>query len=554
MDALHYFIQVNIYLVLFYAFFVLFLRNETYHQLNRWFLISAAFAAVVIPALRANWFLKLINPQPIKDGWQQLNLVIEQGYNAQFLPNEQLQTGDFVIAVYGTVVSVLLLRFILRLFSIKKLRKETGYQAYSFFNTIKINQPGAQKEVILNHEKVHVKQMHSLDVICFEIFAIINWFNPVIYFYRSAIKHIHEFIADEIAVKTMPDKASYATLLLSYQLQVKPHILTNNFFNHNLLKRRINMLVQTKSTKKALLKYGLSLPLFLMVILLSSAAINDNKTVLKLSESITPSGNLSRVVEPIITNIIPAEKLPKTSAKNKSLTKKNSLNTQRKNELINATATESIITKPVDTTTTDNNEVFTNVEGLPSFPGGLSAWGKFLGTNIKYPAEERKKGIEGRVIVNMIIEEDGSLSNIKVVRGENQNFNEEALRVVKMSPKWQPGIQNGKNVNTNFTTPINFSLGKITGTGQINPENKEKKSVNIVSTQDGQVNNMANVSLPADKQPLYIINGKEITAEKMNKISPNDIASINVVKDKTAIEKYGKKGKNGVVIITLKEK
>ncbi len=108
--------------------------------------------------------------------------------------------------------------------------------------------------------------------------------------------------------------------------------------------------------------------------------------------------------------------------------------------------------------TEDTNQIFTNVEVLPSFPGGLDAFGKFLGKNLRYPPIARDNGIQGRVYCNFVVEKDGSLTDIKVVRGIGGGCDEEAIRVLKNSPKWTPGVQNGRNVRVSYTIPIYFQL------------------------------------------------------------------------------------------------
>ncbi len=552
MEVLHYFIQVNIYLVLFYAFFVCFLRNETYHNLNRWFLLGAGLASILIPVIRTKWFLNFINPVPLQNSWQQLNIVLDEGFSAQIIPDEHLNTGDVLLLIYLVITSLLLIRFLWQLFRIRKIvKKDSSEQAFSFFNLIKLKQDQNHNAVILQHEQVHSRQLHSADVLFFELLAVVNWFNPIVYLYKSAIKHIHEFIADEVAVNAMPDKAAYALLLFSNNLNVPPHALTNNFFNHKLLKRRIKMLTQKTSTKKALIKYGFSVPLFLVALLLSSATISESKPVLNLSKAITLSDNISRIIEPVVENIIPIVKTPKetkttfTAPNNKVTGVKTEQISLPKNYLKEAT------TIPVDTN--DNDEIFANADVMAKFPGGWSAFQKFLGDNLKYPAEERKIGIEGKVMVNMVVEKDGSLSDIKVVRGDNENFNNEALRVLKSSPKWLPGLQNGKRIRSSYTLPVNFSLvNNIKGNGEINGLTQKNSSKTF--KRKGIQGETFFSAKPDTKPPLYIMNDKEITVEQLEKITPNDIASLSILKDKSAIEKYGKRAENGVVIITLKEK
>ena len=97
---------------------------------------------------------------------------------------------------------------------------------------------------------------------------------------------------------------------------------------------------------------------------------------------------------------------------------------------------------------------------MPKFPGGMQAMMKYLSTNVKYPVEAQKKGVSGRVIIQFVVMEDGTLGQEKVVRGVDPLLDEEALRVVKAMPKWTPGVADGKTVKVRFTIPVMFSLSK----------------------------------------------------------------------------------------------
>ncbi len=103
-------------------------------------------------------------------------------------------------------------------------------------------------------------------------------------------------------------------------------------------------------------------------------------------------------------------------------------------------------------------EVFTIVEEMPSYPGGDGKMYEYLGKNIKYPQIARESGIQGRVFVNFVVEPDGSVSNVKVLRGIGGGCDEEAMRVVKTMPKWKPGKQRGKAVRVSYTLPVVFKL------------------------------------------------------------------------------------------------
>ncbi|HWZ35340.1 MAG TPA: TonB family protein [Mucilaginibacter sp.] len=104
------------------------------------------------------------------------------------------------------------------------------------------------------------------------------------------------------------------------------------------------------------------------------------------------------------------------------------------------------------------NQIFTQVESMPEFPGGLEAFGKYLQNNIKFPAVDRENGVSGKVFCQFVVEKDGSLTDIQAVRGPSQTMKDEAVRVLKKSPRWKAGIQNGRPVRVSYTVPINFTL------------------------------------------------------------------------------------------------
>lgn len=110
--------------------------------------------------------------------------------------------------------------------------------------------------------------------------------------------------------------------------------------------------------------------------------------------------------------------------------------------------------KPVD----QNVKDFASVEVLPEFEGGMAGWSAYISKTLKYPEEAKKNNISGRVIISFIVMQDGGLTDIKVLRGIGGGADEEAVRVLKESPKWRPGIQNGKTVMVAYTMPIFFQL------------------------------------------------------------------------------------------------
>ncbi|RYE16439.1 MAG: TonB family protein, partial [Sphingobacteriaceae bacterium] len=211
---------------------------------------------------------------------------------------------------------------------------------------------------------------------------------------------------------------------------------------------------------------------------------------------------------------------------------------------------------------TNNAISFAAVEILPGFPGGEAAFGNFLAKTLRYPKEARDRKITGRVIVSFIVEKDGKLNDIKVLRDIGGGCGAEAIRVLSESPAWNPGIQNGKPVRVAFTMPINFTLEGTPNKVYTDSARKALSGITIIKRHDHSdttkvissgivIRGMSNQLGIND--PVYVIDGKEVDKVMLQIINPNDIESISVLKDKSATVKYGDKGKNGVVEITTKK-
>ena len=175
------------------------------------------------------------------------------------------------------------------------------------------------------------------------------------------------------------------------------------------------------------------------------------------------------------------------------------------------------------------------VEVMPQFPGGNAEMMKFLKENIRYPKEAHEKNIQGRVIVRFIVNEDGQVSDAKVARSVDPLLDAEALRVVNSMPKWTPGKQDGKDgkaVKVQYHLPLSF---------QLNGSSKGKAT--------GDSSGLTLASPISSSKAYVVVDGKHVT--DISHIKPDDIESINV---KSATDKYGENGKNGVIEITMKKK
>ncbi len=627
MNWWHYLLLANLYLALFYGFYLLLLRKETYFMLNRIYLVSAAVLSFFIPLMQSEWVKDLFITKQV----QQTIYYINPGFVYQVTPTTEssFTVAQFFTTVYWLVVMLLLARLIYRFSLLKKYMQseETG-SAFSFFKKIKVDENLPQKDVILQHEQVHATQYHSADVLLFEVLAILNWFNPVIYFYRKAIKHIHEFIADRNAISFGTNKSDYALLLLSQSIGVQPNTLVNSFFSQSLLKQRIMMLHKNPSRRSALLKYGLSAPLFALMLIFTSATVNEQKTILKISEKINSDATVTQVAQDVGNQLNTLSKPPvnlKTSIVTTTLNgkvvntfgkplanvkvsyKQNNFNTTTnedgefkiseyyKGAAVSFTNTDSIIlvrafeniagklqivviedkksaaNKANSITITHSSDPagvvsFAAVEKLPSFPGGEAGFSKFLASSIRYPKVAKDEKMQGRVIISFIVEKDGKLTDIKVLRDIGGGCGPEAIRVLSESPDWNPGMQKGEPVRVAYTMPINFTLAA---------DNNNVTKIGIISTKKDSVTEVILTPPPPAtstdsskrirgiringttsdvNKALIIVDGVELKAKDgLKSINPNDIESVTVLKDPLAIAKYGDKGKDGVILITTKK-
>ncbi len=436
----HYLLLVNFYLVLFFGFYALLLRRETFFQLNRVYLIAASLLSFAIPLIQSSWVQNLFITQQVQHTINNSAVINNPIIIYSFIPvQNSLTIGEVFNGIYIGVTLFLLLRLLWQLLILKKaIEKPPPSAAYSFFKKISLGENQDKSGIIAKHEQVHAGQWHSVDVMIIETVMIINWFNPVVYLYRFAIKYIHEFIADRHVVQRGTDKADYALLLLSQTFNVPTHTLVNPFYNHTLLKQRIRMLQKNKSHRIALVKYGLSAPLFMLMLVFSSATINNSKVVNAINKKTEKV--FSTTAENAVTGITSHAEIPDQEA----------LAVDQYVENYNKKINELRI----DSTKSVGSDKFTTIENTPKFPGSFA---DFIRENTKYPDAMREANVHGTVHVEFIIEKDGSISHIKAIDGPGYGSEQEAERVMALSPKWKPAYQNGKPVKLGFTVPISFS-------------------------------------------------------------------------------------------------
>ena len=200
----------------------------------------------------------------------------------------------------------------------------------------------------------------------------------------------------------------------------------------------------------------------------------------------------------------------------------------------------------------DEVPVFQVVEEMPEFPGGMGECLKFLGKNIKYPVEAQKAGVQGKVIVQFVVEKDGNIANPKVVRSIDPDLDGEAIRVISIMPKWKPGMQKGQPVRVKYTVPVTFRLdGKDTKSNET--RHLELRTDSVFQENPLRIGKETFSLKDWKEKPLLIVDGIEKPYSQMEKMNASDIESISVLKDAAGTAIYGAKAKNGVILITTKK-
>ena len=422
-----YLLQVNVGLILFYALYKLVCTRDTFFRSRRFILIVSLVLPFILPFIDVREWL---------ESRDRMIMLTHFDYSA-VLPeivvgSEAVETGNrvFVLSewigyLYLAGVVVLLVRLAVQAFSLYRLivrmpeKEINGVRVkclndpsgpFSFFGWIFMN-PAAVKEdeinEILTHEMAHVKQHHSVDVLLAEMVSICCWMNPFAWLLKREVRLNLEFLADRKVMGAGFATKSYQYHLLGLAYNHK-YGLSNNF-NFSHLKQRIIMMNKKKSNATGHIKYALFvLPAFALLV----------------------AGNIS--------------------------CSQDASQTEDAKEEVVAPVSPEAKEAPADSTAKE--EVFMVAEQMPEFPGGMKELLKFLQDNLKYPENAMKNNVQGRVIVQFVVEKDGTLTEFKVARSVDPDLDAEALRVLQTMPKWKPGMQRGKIVRVKFTVPVSFKL------------------------------------------------------------------------------------------------
>lgn len=379
---------------------------------------------------------------------------------------------------------------------------------------------GDELHEILTHERTHARQWHSIDVLTGELACIICWFNPFAWLMKREIRTNLEYMADEKVLENGHDSRTYQYHLLGLSHH-KAAATIYNSFNVLPLKKRIIMMNKRRTRAIGRTKYLMFLPLAALLMIVSNieaVARATQKITTEVIEAVTPAEIPN--VQPQPENIAPLpqqEKSDKVTYKGKvvdkygqpiegvqivTLSQDKSAGYQLLKERSQADGTFVFEAAPddrigffhvtsqgtyiqsvnpeewnlsrektivmdgeptpmfreEDRNSTDK-EVYEVVENMPEFPdGGMSGLMKYLSANIRYPEAAHKAGTQGRVTVQFVVSKDGSIGDVKVIRGVDPTLDAEAIRVISGMPKWKPGTQKGEPVNVRYTVPVMFRL------------------------------------------------------------------------------------------------
>jgi TonB family protein len=420
-NLINFLIYSGLCMAIFLLFYMLILKKETCFKFNRIYLLATSLLALILPLLK----LPILNAQPLLYNIPTVFTLPEIVVIGYGVPDPQVLESNIsswiLPGIYFAGVGILAIKLlleILKIYSFSRISNETydpelkikivenssNTATFSFLNKIYWNEDAklslSEKRQILLHEKVHVDQKHSLDILFFEIMYIIFWPNLLIRLYKKEIMDVHEFLADSRVVSQL-NFSAYANLIARQFIGQSNLNLAHSFSRSNPLKR-IKMMEINKKT--AFSKMFLTLPLVLLTLFLLAC----------MKESIEP----------------------------------------------NFIESEALISQKVDLKeNTTASEVFTVVEEQPMPVGGYDQYYRKIAREIKYPVEARRAGIEGKVYVQFIVNEDGSLSDIEVIKGIGGGCDEEAVEAIGLSDKWEAGKQRGQNVRVRMVLPISFKLG-----------------------------------------------------------------------------------------------
>ncbi|MCF6308460.1 MAG: M56 family metallopeptidase [Flavobacteriaceae bacterium] len=471
---IHYILQIIAFQLLFLVVYDLFLKKELYFNWNRVYLILTPILSFVLPLIKIDFIRNNIPSEYVVQlpavilgrisGNEMATVILDE---VTVFGASVLSTGMIIQLIWLTGMLVSFSFFIFKLYKIYQL-KRTGTKtkinkttivslpetdaSFSFLNTIFLGESlsAEQKETILLHEKAHIEEKHSFDLLFFEAIKIICWFNPLVYVFQNKMTLLQEYIADEKAASVKGKKAYY-NKLLSQMFQTESISFINTFFNHSLIKKRIIML--QKSTPNARdykirqLKYLLLIPI-IGVMLTYTSCVKEPETVQTNSVSEKISELKIALENEQLSEKDKKELLTLIFGSGDSFVEKREIEDYEKGSVIPFATIDRVPIYP-DCTGTTNEELKRCMSEKI-----MKLVQKEFNTELAADL-----GLEGkqRISVQFKIDELGNIVGVRA-RAPHKSLEKEALRVVSKLPKMKPGEQDGKPVAVLYSLPILFKV------------------------------------------------------------------------------------------------
>ena len=476
-----YLLKLNLALIVLFGFYKLMFSGDTFFALRRATLIGMCLVAMLVPGLNCSYWIN-----------KSVGMVsMANEYAAIVLPAVTVTPGGggsigwetTAMTIYTMVACLFLLRFFWQLVSIVRLRNkcrttdingtkvyllESDEGPFSFFNWIFINPTKHNRQEtdeIMTHELAHCRQLHSIDVLFTELFAIVFWANPFVWLLKREVRLNLEYLADNNVLAGGTDSKKYQYHLLGLAYRKNVATISNNF-NVLPLKKRIKMMNKKRTKRIAKVKYALYIPLAASLLVVSNieTVARDIANVAKAMPMAKESVKQEKMVDLSFSNkaTVAVESRKNVQSTEAIERKDNKMEVQADNR-----NSEMSAQKVEETTEVANEEsaekgpkkspkkVYDHIEDMPTFNGNLNQW---LLLNMKYPVEAMNKKEQGKVIVQFIVSENGEVSEPKIIRSVSPALDKEACRVVLAMPKWNPGKLKGKPVAVRYMLPISFRL------------------------------------------------------------------------------------------------
>ena len=476
-----YLLKLNLALIVLFGFYKLMFSGDTFFALRRATLIGMYLVAMLVPGLNCSYWIN-----------KSVGMVsMANEYAAIVLPAVTVTPGGggligwetTAMTIYTMVACLLLLRFFWQLVSIVRLRNkcrttdingtkvyllESDEGPFSFFNWIFINPTKHNRQEtdeIMTHELAHCRQLHSVDILFAELFAIVFWANPFVWLLKREVRLNLEYLADNNVLAGGTDSKKYQYHLLGLAYRKNVATISNNF-NVLPLKKRIKMMNKKRTKRIAKVKYALYIPLAAALLVVSNieTVARDIANVAKAMPMAKASVKQEKMVDLSFSNkaTVAVESRKNVQSTEAIERKDNKMEVQVDNR-----NSEMSAQKVEETTEVANEEsaekgpkkspkkVYDYIEDMPTFNGNLNQW---LLLNMKYPVEAMNKKEQGKVIVQFIVSENGEVSEPKIIRSVSPALDKEACRIVLAMPKWNPGKLKGKPIAVRYMLPISFRL------------------------------------------------------------------------------------------------